>query len=313
VTDAGPTDPDGEAAEPDGRPATPGAATPGDSPALTRTARFAWGAVAVILIGVIALVVYALTKTSTPHGVARPATTPSDVVSALSTVPAATFDKVGISAPTTPLTAPTVLAGQPPLTSAGKPEVLFVGAEFCPFCASERWPLIVALSRFGKFTTLHNVQSAPQSVFSGIQTFTFANSAYSSRYLTFTGVELYSVAVNAEGAFSRIATLTPAQSALVARYGAAGATGTGSGTYPFVDIGNDMVATTSGFSPAVLVGQSQSAIAVALTQSDQPTGRAIVAAANQLTAGICLATGQQPGGVCGSKGVRAAAGALGIG
>src|ERR1039458_10261224 len=61
------------------------------------------------------------------------------------------------------------------------------------------------------------------------------------------------------------------------------------------------------------VGQSQTAIVGALTQSDQPTGRAVVAAANELTAGICLATGQQPGAVCAGKGVRAADAALGIG
>ena len=32
-----------------------------------------------------------------------------------------------------------------------------------------------------------------------------------------------------------------------------------------------------------------------------------MAAANQLTAGLCLATGQRPAAVCTSKGVRAAA------
>ena len=48
-----------------------------------------------------------------------------------------------------------------------------MGAEFCPFCAAERWPLIVALSRFGRFTTLHNMQSAQLSVFPAIQTFSF--------------------------------------------------------------------------------------------------------------------------------------------
>ncbi len=38
-----------------------------------------------------------------------------------------------------------------------------------------------------------------------------------------------------------------------------------------------------------------------------------MAAANQLTAGICVATGQQPASVCASKGVRSAAHALGLG
>jgi thiol-disulfide isomerase/thioredoxin len=38
------------------------------------------------------------------------------------------------------------------LTSAGKPEILFIGAEFCPHCAAERWPLYIALSKFGTFS-----------------------------------------------------------------------------------------------------------------------------------------------------------------
>ena len=42
----------------------------------------------------------------------------------------------------------------PALTADGKPEVLYVGAEYCPFCAAERWPVVVALSRFGTWSGL---------------------------------------------------------------------------------------------------------------------------------------------------------------
>ena len=42
----------------------------------------------------------------------------------------------------------------PPLTSDGKPLVVYIGAEYCPFCAAERWPMVVALSRFGTFSGL---------------------------------------------------------------------------------------------------------------------------------------------------------------
>ena len=43
-----------------------------------------------------------------------------------------------------------------PLSSGGKPEVLYVGTEFCPYCAAESWSLIVALSRFGQFSGLQH-------------------------------------------------------------------------------------------------------------------------------------------------------------
>jgi hypothetical protein len=151
-------------------------------------------------------------------------------------------------------------------------------------------------------------------VFPSIQTFSFVGSAYTSRYVTFTGVELYSDAADADGAYTRIATLTPMQSALLARYGPSARPKdrlrppTRSSTSA-----TRWSPPTAGFSPAILVGQSQSAIVGALSQPDNLIGQAIVASANYLTAGICLATGQQPQSVCSSKGVRTAAQALGLG
>jgi Domain of unknown function (DUF929) len=276
-----------------------------------RAARFAWGAVTVILVGVTALIVYALTRSTAPQDVSRAPVTSSDILASLSSVPASVDDAVGAGNAGTPVTPPVLLHGQPLLESNGKPEVLFVGAEYCPFCAAERWPLILALSRFGHFSVLHNVQSAQNDAFSGIQSFSFVHSTYSSRYVSFTGVELYSTTVDAQGGYAKIASLTPSEAALLARDGPpTGAVG--SSGIPFVDVANRMASSTSGFSPAVLVGESQSAIATALDQPGKPIADAVVAAANELTAGICEATGGQPADVCSSKGVRAADSALGI-
>jgi hypothetical protein len=46
--------------------------------------------------------------------------------------------------------------------------------EGCPFCAYELWPLLIALSRFGTFKGLENIQSGTSGVpsLSGIQSFT---------------------------------------------------------------------------------------------------------------------------------------------
>ncbi len=285
---------------------------PPAGPSRNRTARFAWGAVAIILVAVIVLVTYALTDPKPRYQTVQRTPVAPGVVTELAKVPTSVFDTVGVTAPDSPLVAPEVLSGQPTLREAGKPEVLYVGAEYCPFCAAERWPLIVALSRFGHFTGLKDMQSAPLSVFPGIQTFSFVGSTYTSRYLAFSGVELYSDAVNAQGLFTRIATLAPVQALAVAHYGQHPGTSASPGTFPFVDIGNRMVTSTSGFSPAVLVKQSQADIAAGLDQADQPTTQAVIASANQLTAGVCAVTAQQPAAVCTSKGVREAADSLGM-
>ena len=292
--------------------AAPATAGTVDRPPRNRTARFAWWAVAVIIVGVIALVTYALSDTPVTLQTVHRTAAAADVVAQVTDVPPAVFDAVGNDAPGTTLVAPTVLTGQPVLETAGKPEVLYVGAEYCPFCAAERWPLIVALSRFGHFSQLKNMQSAPLSVFPGTQTFSFVGATYSSRYVAFSGVEVYSDAVDTEGAFARIATLTPVETIAVARYGVRPGPTASPGTFPFVDIGNRMVTSTSGFSPAVLVKQSQAAVAGGLSQAGDPITQAVVASANDLTAGICAVTGHRPGSVCTSKGVRDAEASLGL-
>ena len=55
-----------------------------------------------------------------------------------------------------------------PLTSGGKPEVLFIGAEYCPFCGAQRWAMITALSRFGTFTGLKTIHSLAHWLFRAI-------------------------------------------------------------------------------------------------------------------------------------------------
>src|SRR5216110_434846 len=69
-------------------------------------------------------------------------------------------------------------AGNPPTLNGanGKPQVFFYSAEFCPFCAAERWSVTVAASRFGTFTQLPLTVSTEDS----ISTITFHGSKYSS-------------------------------------------------------------------------------------------------------------------------------------
>lgn len=271
----------------------------------------------VILVGVTALLVYTLTDTPTTLQVVHRVQTAPDVLRTLASEPMSTFDSVGVTAPNTGLTPPTLVTGQSPMYSQEKPEVLFVGSEYCPFCAAERWPLVLALSRFGTFGLLNDMESSTNSVFPGLQSFSFFDASYTSPYVTFTGIELYSDVAADNGVFTKISTLTPGQQALVARYQSSSQTGTGSGdppgagTYPFVDIDNVMVSTTSGFSPAAILHLPRSTIVSDLKDGVTSDAKAIVASANFLAAGICLATHQNPASVCTSKGVRTAALALG--
>jgi hypothetical protein len=279
-------------------------------PPLTGTARFAWAAVALLLVGVVALVVFALTGTPIVVRVVHRTETVPSVLHALASVPASTFDSVGVTAQGTGLSPPTPVTGGPRLApSAGKPLVLFVGSEYSPFCAAERWALVVALSRFGTFSALDDMQSSTTSVFPGVQTFSFVHSRYESDYVAFDGIELYSNTPDAQGVYSSIATLSPSQQQLVDHYRPPGSSAE---PFPFVDVANIVVAPTPGFSPSALAKLSQGTITGDLRPGTTPVARAIVASANYLTAGICVATRQQPVAVCSSKGVRTADAALGL-
>ncbi len=75
---------------------------------------------------------------------------------------------------------------------APQPVVFFYGAEFAPYAAVERWPLIMALSRFGTFNQLGLMQSSGTTAFANLSTFTFWNVSYTSKYLILESVERYS-------------------------------------------------------------------------------------------------------------------------
>ncbi len=77
------------------------------------------------------------------------------------------------------------------LTSGGKPEVLYLGGEYCPYCAAQRWAMVNALSRFGTFSGLTTTHSSSTDVDPNTPTWTFYKSTYTSNYLVFTPVEEY--------------------------------------------------------------------------------------------------------------------------
>ena len=72
----------------------------------------------------------------------------------------------------------------------GKPLVVYVGAEYCPYCAAERWVMVMWLSRFGTFKNLSEIQSSSTDVCPNTDTFTFYKSSYSSPYIDFSPNEV---------------------------------------------------------------------------------------------------------------------------
>lgn len=255
-------------------------------------------AVVVLVVG--ALVGVRLLRGDTPTA-APAATSGADVVvSAVTGVPAAVLDQVG------PGTArPAARIDAPPLTADGKSKMLYVGAEYCPYCAAERWAVVVALSRFGTFNGLGQTASSPDDVYPSTPTLTFHGSTYTSEVVAFTGVETESNEV-VGGRYAPLDPLTPADQQTFQTYNAPPYV-PDAGSIPFMDIGGSFVVSGASYSPAVLTGKTHEQIAQALADPTSPIAQGVDGAANLITAAICQTTKGAPAAVCQAAGVQAAA------
>jgi Domain of unknown function (DUF929) len=220
----------------------------------------------------------------------------ANVITTTTSVPTATLDKIGAGATTAP---PKSISGAP-LTSGGKPEVLYIGAEYCPYCAAERWAMVVALSRFGTLSGLGLTHSAAKDgaghaePFPNTATWTFAHTSYASQYLTFTSVETYTnVPDPATGFYTPLQTMTAEQQALLTKYDSANG-----GAIPFVDYGNKFLTVGASYDPGVLTGLSWTQIAADLHSPGSPVAAAVLGTANYITAALCGLTNDQPASAC---------------
>jgi len=219
-------------------------------------------------------------------------TTTATVVAAVTGVPVAVLDAVGASGVQK---VPDAIAGQPALTESGKPLVVYIGAEYCPFCAAQRWPLIQALSRFGTFTGLRTTRSAAGDVHPNTPTFTFSGATYTSDYLSFVGRELYTNERSGKG-YTPLDKATPEELALLDRYG---------GGFPLLLIGGHYVQAGASYKPDVLHDLTWEQIAATMSYPHSPVAQGIDGSANVLTATLCTITKQQPANVCSAPEVRA--------
>jgi thiol-disulfide isomerase/thioredoxin len=231
----------------------------------------------------------AASSSTPPTGTALPASVQADITS----VPASTFASVGAGSV---VSGALRAASGPPLMSGGKPEMLYIGAEWCPYCAAERWAMATALSRFGTFSALRGVHSSSTDIYPNTATLTFYKATYTSPYLVFAPVE------NEDINHNLLQSPTAQQQALWSKYSPGGG-------YPFIDIGNKFIAGST-YDPAVLQGLSWTQIAADLHNPSSAVAQGAVGSANVFTAAICKITGNMPASVCTSAPISALEGKL---
>lgn len=208
----------------------------------------------------------------------------------LTSIPVATLD--GAPAPS-PQQAPVKLEGGTAIEENGKPKVLYVGAEFCPFCAMERWALIGALSRFGSFSGLTETSSSSSDAFPDTPTFSFAKSTYTSDYVAFKAVETQ----DRDG--KPLQTLEGDDAALFQKHNP-------KGSIPWVSYGGTHATNGATVEASAFEGKTYDEIMAGILDPTSPLGKSVGPAINVITAQLCVETDNQPANVCTATGVTAA-------
>ena len=257
-----------------------------------------WVGVAVVVVIVATLVVVKVNRGSGGTSGLADVAASASLVKNVNTPNMAVADAVAKVVSPSAVSPLTLIAGQPLLTLKSKPDVLYIGAEWCPFCAAERWALAVALARFGTLSHLDLTWSSDVTgeAYPRTPTLSFVHATYSSPYISFESVET--------GTRTRqpLQSMNARQQAIVAKYDqnsylTANQPGY-PGSIPFLDIGNRYFMAGSNFLPGVLAGMTQDNIAAGLGQSGSVVTQDIVGAANEITAGICSLTHSAPASVC---------------
>jgi len=169
----------------------------------------------------------------------------------------------------------------------GKPMVLYEGADYCPYCAAQRWPLIIALGRFGTFSQLDPLTSSEGNYI----TYTFHKSTYTSQYVDFVALE------TTDNQGNKLDIPTAEQAQLITTYNAPPYTSS-AGSIPFLLFGNKQTSTGAFYSPQVLTGLSYTDVVSQLKDPNSDVAKGMLGAANDMTAAICQLTNNQPANVC---------------
>lgn len=190
------------------------------------------------------------------------------------------------------------------LIISNKPTILYMGADFCPYCAVERWSLIVALLRFGNFTGLKYMTSSATDYPPNLPTFTFYNSTYKSPYLNFIGVEMYNNKVE-NGSYMQLQQQNNSESSILSAFDP----GT---SIPFIDYNNQSMQVGAGstIGPSIIENMNWTQIISQLNDPNSSVAQEIIGEANIVTAEICGMDNNTPANICNLAYIKRAAASI---
>lgn len=175
--------------------------------------------------------------------------------------------------------------------ASGKSLVFFMGAGFCPFCAAERWAIVEALGKFGKWEGLVETTSAGHDEkYLNIPTVSFARAKYESDYIEFVGRE------TADRNFEPLQELEEKDYEILDTFNP-------DQIIPFLLIDGQFMQVGAGYNPQMLEGMDHAKVRAELANPASPVGNAMKAEIDNIAALVCKSIGGESA-VCNSENIK---------
>jgi thiol-disulfide isomerase/thioredoxin len=250
------------------------------APKTRRHSPYAWAGLAMVALVIVAVAVLFLTRGGDSGG---------EATAASGSIPAGASGSQGLSEADAVALDQVRRKSTEPLLDAGKPLVFFMGTEWCPFCASERWALVAATSRFGEWSGLGELHSRNgEDYFQALPTYDLTGATFTSEYIGVRHKELDTV----DG--DPLEKLGSLERGLVDENDQWGG-------IPFLFAGGPggRYTVELPFSPGLLQGQTFAELRREVAaEAPTPAAEAIGGQADAITALICKLDGRQPASVC---------------
>jgi thiol-disulfide isomerase/thioredoxin len=158
----------------------------------------------------------------------------------------------------------------------GKLFVFFMGAEFCPYCAAERWAIVRSLQKFGQWDGLkQTISAARDEPFLNLPTYDFTKATYTSPNIEFVAREIK------DREFQPLQKLLKTEEKLLRKFNP-------KKEIPFLLIGGRFAQIGSGFAPKIFIGHTFRQTETELKKVESEIRKTIDDEANIISALLCV-------------------------
>ncbi len=159
---------------------------------------------------------------------------------------------------------------------SGKLFVFFMGTEYCPHCAAERWAIVRSLQKFGQWEGLKQTISAGRDEpFLNLPTYDFTKATYTSPHIEFVARE------TKDREFKPLQKLLKTEEKLVRKFNP-------KKEIPFLLIAGRFMQIGAGFTPKILIGHTFRQTETELKRGESEIRKVIDDEANVISALLCV-------------------------